>query len=694
MKTIKRICSVVVPALTLLSCCMLTSCMEAKYNPGMVEEWENKFFDFVTEKEISVDIDYGTASAGALLALYVDNPINFNEEGEMIPVGEPIHKFFADEYGRLRTRILVPGYTDHLFIYSPTYGAPQLTAAAVTDNALTYKSEPTQPATKAITRAVKNLRVKTVSAGKGFYAVVDWAEKGFGAIEDMNGIVSAGGISEHLIRDVQHTLWNGRESKPSQLDNSKYCVDTEHINTTIAEAYRNDRQEVVTVDAVDVWFTFMNESTWRQDIVGYYFYKTGQAPASPASLKKYIIIPNASVAANYPFGAGGPYPASQAPMSANRKIQLLYVDERTGEVSPHFPAGYTIGYFVISNGCTIDEERIKKPNNSHNGSHGGNKKYWEWINSGILSPDGSYVSVFKPYLDANQSIYYSNKEWNVGRRSQFIALEQNGTVVYGVEDSESDRSYEDVLFTVTCSIPEAVQDPDLPPVDPSEGSYTTVKSTYTYAFEDLWSWGGDYDMNDVIVEHTAVITINGDNNVLKVVDTFVPVQKEEAMTRVNAFVVRYASSQRGAITLPAGSLDETETNSVILTDHVKRDRNKPFVVTREFADGAMPYASLNADLDPYIITLYDEASKKDRTEIHLPKYPATQYANPRQLFSGQEAFYIDKDGKHPFAIKLPILNFIPSIETVSISKEYPQFDNWVKTEGKEDADWYLHYHGN
>ena len=57
-------------------------------------------------------------------------------------------------------------------------------------------------------------------------------------------------------------------------------------------------------------------------------------------------------------------------------------------------------------------------------------------------------------------------------------------MVYGVEDSESDRSYEDVLFTVTCSIPEAVQDPDLPPVDPSKFLLARVMVMPTMA--TLW----------------------------------------------------------------------------------------------------------------------------------------------------------------------------------------------------------------
>ena len=44
----------------------------------------------------------------------------------------------------------------------------------------------------------------------------------------------------------------------------------------------------------------------------------------------------------------------------------------------------------------------------------------------------------------------------------------------------------------------------------------------TLAFEDIWPDGGDYDMNDVILEYNRAIYFNTENMINKIVDTFTP----------------------------------------------------------------------------------------------------------------------------------------------------------------------------
>ena len=118
---------------------------------------------------------------------------------------------------------------------------------------------------------------------------------------------------------------------------------------------------------------------------------------------------------------------------------------------------------------------------------------------------------------------------------------------------------------------------------------TSSETTYrTYAYEDIWPNGGDYDLNDVIIEHKRAISFNSNNYVLKVEDTFVPVQQSGAATYSNAFAVQYVASQRGSIELPAGAVDETETSSVILFPDAKSVQGNEFTVTRTFADNTLP----------------------------------------------------------------------------------------------------------
>ena len=149
-------------------------------------------------------------------------------------------------------------------------------------------------------------------------------------------------------------------------------------------------------------------------------------------------------------------------------------------------------------------------------------------------------------------------------------------------------------------------------------------------------------MNDVIIEHKRAISFNSNNYVLKVEDTFVPVQQSGAATYSNAFAVQYVASQRGSIELPAGAVDETETSSVILFPDAKSVQGNEFTVTRTFADNTLPKKNLESDLNPFIIAQYT-AGADNRTEVHLPKKKATGKANAEQIGAEDDAYYINKD---------------------------------------------------
>ena len=102
--------------------------------------------------------------------------------------------------------------------------------------------------------------------------------------------------------------------------------------------------------------------------MGYYYYPSDQkqTPESFNKLKKYIIFPNVSVGNSIPDCENGSkvggvlnYGAENAPVSPNTRFQLLYVDDE-GHVSTHFPAGYTIGYFIVSKLVTNSKNMLQE----------------------------------------------------------------------------------------------------------------------------------------------------------------------------------------------------------------------------------------------------------------------------------------------------------------------------------------------
>lgn len=72
---------------------------------------------------------------------------------------------------------------------------------------------------------------------------------------------------------------------------------------------------------------------------------------------------------------------------------------------------------------------------------------------------------------------------------------------------------------------------------------------------------------------------------------------------------------------------------------------------------------------------------------YLPMQKPTSFADESLSATKDEAYNID--GKHPFAIDIPILGFIQPKETNPIEKEYPAFSSWVEKKcGATDSDWY------
>lgn len=654
----------------MIVCGALTGCADKDvYNPnaGKPElKPEGEYFNFTTTTNVDFDVNYGKFAAGSLLEIYTKNPITYNEDGTYSVNGEAQYKIFADTDGCFKGKAELASATDKVYIYSPSWGAPMCVEANVENGKVTIDTtveNETETRAMTITRAKSNFEIDPINKEKQLYAIVDWGR--YGKINDINKITGDGTISESDIRELQSTLWQGASTKPYNLDNRGIVKDTKHVNISIAKDYLNDKNEKVIVTDAELSLTFLTERAGYQSTIGYYYYKTDNVPTDPSKIKKYVIVPNASIAYDDPYN-GNNY--LNAPIKKNTKIELLYEDEK-GNVTTKFPAGYTIGYFIISDAF--------KPGSRNN--------------KGTISVSNTFI--------------YSNKEWNKlyeGEQARFISLStKNGTVIYGVEDG-ADTSYEDILFSIDCNPNEAIQDPERPAIKPDEPVITTTETTYrTYAFEDTWPTGGDYDLNDVIIEHKRQVTVTNKNYVTKVVDTFIPAQKDDAATFKNAFAVQFASDQRGTMELPAGAIDELkETSSVILFPNANLAKGQEYSVSRTFGKEELTKDKLKTDiksLNPFIISQYT-AGEVNRTEVHLPKNQPTSKADPTQTGAEDDAYYINKNGKYPFAIMIPErsaseieVSFKPATEKHSIDQEYPDFTKWVESEGKTNIDWYLNY---
>jgi LruC domain-containing protein len=619
--------------------------------------------------------------------LFEDVPVSLNENDETELKETSLFSAFADENGKLQTRATLPAGLTRVYLYCSTWGVPAVTALQVQDGTIRATVGTTASTTRAGKQRNGEERTFTVQELDNNYYLLCQTTNKYGAINDINGIYDTSDVlTAQDISQIQNYLWKGQYPKPLKLDNSSLVQSSNVLNTSILYQYYDEAGELKSVDGVSIWITLLTEAAWYTNSFGYYYYKTGEDPSKGVTtsaaavqakkdMKKFIVFPNASIPGNFPFSGVGnssngvnDVAAVNAPLTTNTRVQLLYQKE-DGTFTDIFPPGYTIGFFA----------NVKGWNSQNN-----------WNNGSLITT----VDTSTP-ICTNAAL--NNGVANIQDRFISMSMQMSGKniIVYGMEDNgKDDKSYDDMVFIVEATPDFAICNEDRNTVD-LVTKLGTEKTRYYYVFEDIWPNGGDYDLNDVIIRHDRVITFDTDNYVHKVTDSFTPVQSADAAHYVNGFAVHYDADQRGTITLPIGSVDETATGSVILFSNTNAERGNVRTVTRTFAEKTLKKDKLKvnveSNINPFIIPQYNIVSGEGRVEIHLPKATPTSYISSDVYGNSKNPFYIDADGKFPFALALPIDEFVPCSEAVRIDTEYPDYIKWVESKGTQYGTWYLNH---
>lgn len=615
--------------------------------------------DFSNWSAISLSVDYEMPGFKTWIEVYTDYPYETAANGGEVKTSKlPQFAAYTDNDSRYNGKLELPADTKSVYLCASGLGMPQCLKVDVVNGKIDFKYSDLfkkEPQTRANEGSPSGkLPYELAVMRKKLYSLCQWNGEIYGKPSNSGYITANEGVETAWIKNVQNTLWKGSSSKPVGLDNTDRLVDEKYTNVSIAQSFVNKEGQTVTVTSAKVKLTFLAEAGFYQNTLGYYFYPSNKKPQWGEMVNKYVIFPNASTAGSVPFNDGS-YASTNAPLANNSQVTLKYINETTKEVSDNFPAGYTIGWFLISN--AFDS------------------------NAGIVNTGGIYL--------------YSNESWNTGNKRRCLALndKKTGRVIVGFEDG-ADSSCEDVLFYVESDPEGAILDPEKPEIGDG-GEVELPEKTYerkqgTLVFEDNWPAQGDYDMNDVAVTYKQIVTIDSQNKVKKIVDVFTPVQRADAATKANAFAYQVDAAQVGTYELPEGAVYEAATNSFILFPNARNVIGKEFTVTRTF-DAAFNEGDLK-NSNPFIIISYIPGSLQ-RAEVHLPKMPSTSYADASLIGTGADAYYIDLDGKHPFAIDIPTMDFVLVTEHKKIGTEgeYLRFIDWVEDgckAGSAYSDWY------
>ena len=798
MKHLRPAILLVAMSFAALSC--VSHLTETDFEENKAEEGD--FLSFETSRKVLLDLDYGALGARALVSIYAEDPLLQKDGVSVLDESlNPLYRQFTDRDGRIKTSVDLPIHiTDGVWLYSGFMGLPACEYCDISGGYIAnWREEDLDLGTKAgATKAVENPYAYNLSGN--YYTLVKWANN-YGKLNDYNSLTSTGDLTDSDITAIKTAVWNGKSSKPSDLDNSQYATkSTDYINTTIRKYYHDSEGKVQTVEGAEIFFTFATEAGWNQNVIGYYFYPSDQVPSSPEELKKYIIIPNASIAGNAPYGATGynnkNYGQTNAPVSTNLKVQLLYEDE-SGNLTGDFPPNTTIGYFIVANGWNVDGETAFTEPSSETKAGAGTKAggsvsvkvgesttislddthynvTWKSSNSNIATVSGksafglskeatvkgikagtaTITAAYKNLAGRNQTVtwtvtvtegtpdpdptpdpgkttldgaidfskpvYYSNQEWNT--QSMCMTRSTNGYKIYGFEDLLGDKTYEDVVFTISSTPKLAILDPDDPDIidDPEEEKLTVGQRDFaTYCFEDLWPNMGDYDMNDVVIQHVCAYMFDNDNDILEVRDSITVCNEllSSGEGVKDAFALRIPTSERGVMTLPSGAVDESETGSIILFESAQEHLRETFVITRAFDKGAVNLEDFTRglDLDPFIIPVFSNSeytyTGNDRREVHFPKKSGTSKIDESYFKSTQQAYFVAMDNKHPFAVSIP-LKVAQTAEEIALAKSdgsmfiLPQemytidgqyatsghdYATWVSSGLSDCTDWYKHY---
>jgi LruC domain-containing protein len=271
--------------------------------------------------------------------------------------------------------------------------------------------------------------------------------------------------------------------------------------------------------------------------------------------------------------------------------------------------------------------------------------------------------------------------------------EGNGTIPVPVQDTDGD------------GVPDANDDY---PNDDTK-AFNNLNPTSTVAFEDLWPYKGDYDLNDVVVEYTYNVITNAANNVVRVEATYL--LRATGGSFNNGFAVQFPVNRNQVSNVTGATLEAGQTKAVLVMFTNMRnemgiwntDPNQnpvdPITYTVAFNVTSAPSLA-SFGLGAYNPFIWNGTAGYGRGyEIHLPGQLPTDLATTALFGTGHDGTnistgdtYVSNDGRFPWAISIPG-SFNYPIEKADINTAYTKFATWVSSNGSLYADWYTNTAG-
>lgn len=434
-------------------------------------------------------------------------------------------------------------------------------------------------------------------------------------------------------------------------------------------------------DADQVVVTFLRAEGYNDNSLYYYVY----SGSGSVNINNFI---------NDDYKVFGPFNSnpSETNMDKNAGRHAGYsviLTKGAPENDMKFKAGDKIGFILVSNDGTIRKFATNKEFNDNSGNY-----------------DQCARFVYN-----NEAIVYTfeDRPVELGTHWAWGPLFGDHYGYWFRELPEGD--FNDFTFMVKANPSDAISDEDIPDL-PTPPFYTSSQSAPyegTVAFEDLYPSQGDYDMNDFVSRYSLVATtyvlydpetetIQPPHYLGRVDYEFTPVWDGAAYGCDFNFILEmgndsfsqsYKREQVHVYTL--------EANGVMNAIDVEPIRGAidcgfEFVIDSDGSERCVAGVELGYDKEPTITwsTMFNPYITVSNTnyEVHLPNMPASPDATGLEGLDEYTRAYLVEGGNFPFAVNVPSANFKVAPERECINKYYPKYDNWVKSNGQEDSDWY------
>lgn len=679
-------------------------------------------FDFATVQDVNLQVDYSAfrTYGPVFFSVYCENPFEGEDESMKLKTDvKPIFEAYTDANGRFSDQISLAAYAKELYVVTGNFFIAETMMSTKINNgeaiavAENYGEE-AATARRAPQRRIEAAPTNSLSTLYQLYNEVD---------------VTTGNDTGRQIYKPWRTwlgTWDNMSGRPNYMLNKAtanpdlifseeeleglYEAVTNALvaNQTCREEYRTQADLTVEKES-EVSVTFLGSMTCWNNTLGYYYYNEDNKPASLQDMNIVMLIPNTQDGKWWRDWCKTPKFYGNIGMNRGDVIQLMYYPniangDMTGATTI-FPKGTKIGFILKSNGWGMQKTQ-------------GDKKFFNSYNGAGRNVEGKLSRQYNVWATSTDGLSYCNTAGlapndcekqnpnGESRSAKFAYKNANGEeyAIVGFEDACNDLDYDDVVL----ALKPADAFTKLPVVEDKKTSSTGI-----YAFEDLWPAKGDYDMNDAVIEvtheKTYSITTGGTDYKIKQ-EVFSLTTYQNFVTLKSGLGLTLATKESvSSIKMKKIAPESTDTveasftvdgKTYLLTEDINAELGTTYILEINYSRGFTKLAN-TAVIKPFI---YRPEENNKRWEVHIPFEAPTNRMNTT-YFGTEDDKSVPAEGKYfvrysdfPFAFYLDgvdISSFQNTLlnreyERVMINKLYPTFLRWVRSNGTECADWYLH----